>query len=493
MGSADADTTANARTHTTLLYTPTPRIIHTDTIHSRAMLLECHHSDQALVRNIMLESDEEEPPSLDRLRLTTAMDKRRKGGCSGGVSGHHGAISEYDSESSSENDEALSLSSEECGSISRSCSSSTTSSSSRGVVGTADDILLNPHQQDLNESTTTTSSTESASLPAPEIREVWASNLYEEFSQICRLVSDYPFVAMDTEFPGIVAKPMGNFSSMDEYKYQLVKCNVDLLKMIQLGITLLDAQGNRPPGVCTWQFNFKFSLREDLYAEESIDLLMNSGLRFDRHSADGVAPSEFAAMLLTSGLVLMDNVTWLTFHSAYDFGYLLRQLTCQQLPESETEFLESLRIYFPNMYDIKYLMTTTDSLNGGLQKVANELRVKRIGSQHQAGSDSLLTGQVFFKMYKEYFRDGLDDLKYNGYICGLGGTSSSGSHSATGGMSSANSTPSKLQSHHHHRDESLSPHGHRHHHRRSPNTTATPPFGDLDDFRVSMDSPVRVH
>jgi len=264
---------------------------------------------------------------------------------------------------------------------------------------------------------------ESSSSPQQIIQEVWHHNLYEAFTQICQAVRDYPFVAMDTEFPGIVAKPQGQFTSMDEYKYQLVKCNVDLLKMIQLGVTLFDAAGNRPPGVCTWQFNFKFSLFEDLYAEDSIDLLVNSGLQFDRHRSHGVEPAEFAEMLLSSGLVLMDNVTWLTFHSAYDFGYLLGQLTSQPLPESETEFLDTLRVYFPNMYDIKYMMASTDNLNGGLQKVANELRVKRIGSQHQAGSDSLLTGQVFFQMYKEYFTDGLDDMRYNGFICGLGGAS----------------------------------------------------------------------
>merc|ERR1719433_1752448 len=105
-------------------------------------------------------------------------------------------------------------------------------------------------------------------------------------------------------------------------------------------------------------------------------------------------------MLLSSGLVLMDNVTWITFHSAYDFGYLLAQLTAASLPESEQEFLEDLKMYFPNLYDIKYLMTSTDNLMGGLQNVANILKVKRIGSQHQAGSDSLLTGQVFFKIYE---------------------------------------------------------------------------------------------
>merc|ERR1712018_536721 len=248
-----------------------------------------------------------------------------------------------------------------------------------------------------------------------EIRDVWTHNLEEEFKNISSLISKYPFVGMDTEFPGIVAKPMV-YNNVDEYKYQLVKCNVDLLKLIQLGITLFDGSGNLPKGVCTWQFNFKFNLVEDLYAEESIDLLRTSGLDFEKHSFQGILPCDFAEILLSSGLVLMDNVTWITFHSAYDFGYLLAQLTAQSLPECETEFLETLKIYFPNLYDIKYLMLSTDNLMGGLQSVANILKVKRIGAQHQAGSDSLLTGQVFFKIYEKYFSSGLDDVKYSGQI-----------------------------------------------------------------------------
>ena len=345
-------------------------------------------------KGVLVESEEDEP--LDASLHSTKLSR----------TGDH--ISEYDS--SSENDEEslsqASGGSEEC--------------DSRGV-----DLYVN------NSSTSSSSGTFTSSS---EIREVWSFNLYEEFMQICQLVQEFPFVAMDTEFPGIVAKPVGNFTSMDEYKYQLVKCNVDLLKMIQLGVTLFDAQGNRPPGVCTWQFNFKFSLTEDLYAEDSIDLLMSSGIQFQMHSTEGIEPAAFAEMLLGSGLVLMDNITWLTFHSAYDFGYLLSQLTSQSLPESETEFLETLRVYFPNMYDIKYLMASTENLNGGLQKVANELRVKRIGHQHQAGSDSLLTGEVFFKMYEKYFHGGLDDLKYNGHICGLGASSVGGGGGNGGGL-----------------------------------------------------------
>eukprot|EP00092_Neocalanus_flemingeri_P043395 GFUD01047814.1.p1 GENE.GFUD01047814.1~~GFUD01047814.1.p1 ORF type:complete len:367 (+),score=55.46 GFUD01047814.1:121-1221(+) len=281
-----------------------------------------------------------------------------------------------------------------------------------------EEVLSQPSECDIK----TVEISEQTTASEHEIREVWSHNLYQEFMEICHLVQKYPFIAMDTEFPGIVAKPIGNFSTMDEYKYQLVKCNVDLLKLIQLGITLFDGSGNLPKGVCTWQFNFKFNLAEDLYAEDSIDLLQNSGLEFEKHSNFGIEPADFAEMLLGSGLVLMDNVTWLTFHSAYDFGYLLSQLTCQSLPESESEFLETLKIYFPNLYDIKYLMLSTDNLMGGLQRVANKLKVKRIGSQHQAGSDSLLTGQVFFKVYEKYFSHGLDDVKYSGQICGFNST-----------------------------------------------------------------------
>lgn len=39
-----------------------------------------------------------------------------------------------------------------------------------------------------------------------------------------------------------------------------MRVNVDQLKLIQLGVTLCDLQGNVPPGVSTWQFNFQFNI-----------------------------------------------------------------------------------------------------------------------------------------------------------------------------------------------------------------------------------------
>ena len=92
----------------------------------------------------------------------------------------------------------------------------------------------------------------------------------------------------------------------------------------------------------------------------------------------------------------------------------------QNLPKTEEAFFENLKLYFPNVYDVKYLMKSCKNLKGGLQELANELEVQRIGPQHQAGSDSLLTGQTFFKMKEMFFEDDIDDSKYLGHVYGLG-------------------------------------------------------------------------
>ena len=57
-----------------------------------------------------------------------------------------------------------------------------------------------------------------------------------------------------------------------------------------------------------------FFSREDMYAQESIDLLRKSGIQFDRHETDGIDPNDFAELLISSGVVLMDDINWLSFH-----------------------------------------------------------------------------------------------------------------------------------------------------------------------------------
>lgn len=81
--------------------------------------------------------------------------------------------------------------------------------------------------------------------------------------------------------------------------------------------------------------------------------------------------------LVIQTLFLMSvNYPFLLFPSGYDFAYLLKVLTAQNLPSEESEFFDLLKLYFPNIYDVKYLMKSCKSLKGGLQEVAELLEVR---------------------------------------------------------------------------------------------------------------------
>jgi len=246
--------------------------------------------------------------------------------------------------------------------------------------------------------------------PGVVIRDVWADTLDQELENIANIIEDYPYVSMDTEFPGVVARPVGTFRNVTDYNYQTMRCNVDLLKIIQLGLTFTNDQGQCPE-CSTWQFNFKIDLNEDMYAQESIDLLSRSGIDFNLFELNGIDARTFGEKITTSGIMLSDELTWISFHSGYDFGYLVRLMTAEPMPERERDFHELLSIFFPIVYDVKHLTMSNpncDHLRGGLNKIAETLMVERVGPSHQAGSDSLLTAATFFKVRNEFFSSGVD-------------------------------------------------------------------------------------
>ncbi|OEL13425.1 putative CCR4-associated factor 1-like protein 2, partial [Dichanthelium oligosanthes] len=117
--------------------------------------------------------------------------------------------------------------------------------------------------------------------PAPrvEVRQVWAHNFDTEAELIKSLLPNFPYVAVDTEFPGTVYRPAGAaYTLTPERRYELLRQNVDALDLIQLGLTLFDSAGQLPPcGGATWyvwEFNFReFDVRRHRHAPESIAML----------------------------------------------------------------------------------------------------------------------------------------------------------------------------------------------------------------------------
>jgi len=187
-------------------------------------------------------------------------------------------------------------------------------------------------------------------------------------------------------------------------------------------LSFADEQGFLPAGASTWQFNFKFDLKSDEHAKDAIELLSNSGINFTKHYSHGINPQIFAEYLISSGLVLNEEVKWISFHGGFDFAYLIRMLTGLALPEDDSSFYNILNTYFPSFYDIKYLTKELENLKGGgLSKLASDLSVKRIGPQHQAGSDSLLTLSTFFKLRDQYFKN-TAETKLSNMLYGIGGS-----------------------------------------------------------------------
>jgi len=169
------------------------------------------------------------------------------------------------------------------------------------------------------------------------IREVWAHNLQEEFNLIRGFVGTYNFISMDTEFPGVIFPLKVDHRHLQPCKqYSYLKSNVDALKIIQIGLTLTDAKGNLPRFKnirCIWEFNFcDFNIWRDLHNQDSIDMLRRQGIDFTRNASHGVNSFHFCHLMWGSGLLFNENVTWVTFHSAFDFGYLVKILT-QLSPE----------------------------------------------------------------------------------------------------------------------------------------------------------------
>ena len=252
------------------------------------------------------------------------------------------------------------------------------------------------------------------------IKEVYAENLEEEIKVIKSVINEYNYIGMDTEFPGTVYS-LNNLTN--DFYYKTMEKNVNSLKLIQLGITLTNKNGEYPKNIPyhTWQFNFKYDEKKDLYSEDSLNLLKSTGIDFENLKTNGIDQTKFGEILKDSWLVLNPNIIWVSFHGSYDFAYLLKLLINQNLPTTESDYIKLLCCYFPNFYDIKSLIKDNDTyFHGGLNKLIYALDIKRKGIKHQAGSDSLATIEAYHKLIENGSINVKKLKKFKNVLYGIG-------------------------------------------------------------------------
>jgi CCR4-NOT transcription complex subunit 7/8 len=236
----------------------------------------------------------------------------------------------------------------------------------------------------------------------PSIREVYSSTFTKELQIIMTLLHNYPFIAIDTSYPGFIVAPKF-------YSYVGSKNNANILKLIQLSISLSDKNGNFPPhpNNVIWQFNFKFSLQTDQYNAESIDYLREGGINFDNLYKDGIEHEQFRDVLNKSTLLCNDDLVWICYNGLNDFTHFVQLITNEILPQRKDDFIPLLLNFFPNIIDVKRLLADKNLSINSLHEITMNtncyMGIERIGEKGQAASDCYLAHASFiFLIQKKY-------------------------------------------------------------------------------------------
>ncbi|CAJ1403281.1 unnamed protein product [Effrenium voratum] len=226
-------------------------------------------------------------------------------------------------------------------------------------------------------------------MTSHRLRDVWAGNLQREFlafQNTLRLAGKGAFVAIDTEFSGVLQEDAWKKSS--DLHYLAMRESVDVFRPLQLGLAIGSQQGQ---SLVAWNFNLRFDLQEDLYTDSAVQFLSGAGLDFQRHATEGIDCGLLRALL--GGSELFAQSSWLTFAGSYDLGYLLRLLSPSPLPAALENFEALLDARCAARVELR------DALPfGSLASLAEDHGVLRRGCAHTAGSDALLTLDLFFRM-----------------------------------------------------------------------------------------------
>ncbi|EFH51912.1 hypothetical protein ARALYDRAFT_905530 [Arabidopsis lyrata subsp. lyrata] len=221
-----------------------------------------------------------------------------------------------------------------------------------------------------------------------QCREIWSWNRNEEMSLIEDCLRNYRFIAIDTKFPGCLRETSQNATVDERYN-----------------------------NMSTWEINFSDFGVDDARNEKSIEFLRRNGLDLRKIREEGIGIKGFFSELFWI-LKKARNITWVTFHGYYDIAYLLKCFTGEALPYTPKRFSKAVARILGSVYDLNVMAGQHQGLSSrlGLESLAHELELNRVGTAHHAGSDRELTAQIFAKMAKIFN----NVQESEGHVYGLG-------------------------------------------------------------------------
>lgn len=121
---------------------------------------------------------------------------------------------------------------------------------------------------------------------------------------------------MDTEFPGVVASAPSGTKSSSDYQYQLLRCNVDLLKIYSWGFTFSSTRTGR----CRRERVRGSSTSSSTWARTCTRRRAWICSRTPAYSSNDMSGKALRPFICrdadSSGIVLLDNVKWLSSSAA---------------------------------------------------------------------------------------------------------------------------------------------------------------------------------
>jgi CCR4-NOT transcription complex subunit 7/8 len=217
-----------------------------------------------------------------------------------------------------------------------------------------------------------------------EVRQVWAHNFDSEAKLIESLLPKFRYIAVDTEFPRMVYWPAGLAYKLEPAeRYRLLRCNVDTLHPVQLGLTLFDAGCVLPGGHggatrYVWQFNFHdFDVPQHRHVAESVLALRSRGVDLDQTRQYGIAAAAtFGPRLRKWTRAGLGRTGVVMSRGGYDLTYPVKMMfgTGFRMPGSATKFDAVVKavLHRRRVFDVEEMarLCPREHLRRGLDSIA---------------------------------------------------------------------------------------------------------------------------